>query len=123
MMAAKNIDTPMIHRILIAFAVLLLVASCQQLCSLDDTHAKMIEAARSDFHSYCDIDNIACETYYLNVRLKGAESEDSTAKLHKMLYHQRDKSGWQSLHVYDKEGQFLITHHYSGKRSNVAPRW
>lgn len=113
----------MIHRILFGFATLLLVASCQQLCPLDETHAKMIEAARSDFHSYCDIDNIPCETYYLNVRLKGDESEDITAKLHKMLYHESDIAGWQSLHIYDDEGQFLITHHYSGKRSKVVPSW
>lgn len=108
---------------IITIFFILLFCGCDLICGLKDTPREMLEMAQEKFNTYCRIENIPCESYYMNIKLKVDENAELTAELHKMLYHEKEKIGWLSLHIYDKNGVFLITHHYKGKRSTVAPNW
>lgn len=102
----------------------MMLSGCGLLCGkLGEKQRAMIEAAQSQFSNYCVIENVPCEPYYLNIRLKQEESPELTSKLHEILYDKTDKIGWPSLHLYDNKGFFLITNHKDGKRSTVAPSW
>ena len=83
----------------------------------------MIKEAQIEFAKYCNIENVPCEQYYLNISLLQEENPDLTSDLHEMLYNKTDKSGWLSLHIYDKQGHFRVSHHINGKRSTQAPSW
>ncbi|MEL7118413.1 MAG: hypothetical protein AAFO07_03200 [Bacteroidota bacterium] len=110
----------------ISFSFLMLfVFSCDALLcgELDKGQKAMVESAASQFRDYCDVDVIPCEGYYINIKLKQEEDPELTSKLHEVLYSVQEKTGWLSLHIFDKHGSFLITHNYSGKRSTVAPNW
>lgn len=90
---------------------------------LDEERKKMLNKAQVVFNKYCTLENIPCETFFIDVKLKEDENSDLTSQLHMILYNEQEKVGWLSLHIYDKNGNFLLTHSPSGKRSMIAPNW
>ena len=108
---------------ILAIIFIISLNSCQFVCSLNDDERLMIKEANAKFNSYCDIENIPCETFYLNIRLKKEENSEITSQIHKILYDEKEKNGWLSLHLYDANGKFLLTHHANGKTSTIAPNW
>lgn len=105
------------------FVFIVLLSGCHFFCSLNDNQRLILKEANERFNHYCDIEIIPCESYYVKIILKTKEDPNMTSQLHKILYDKEGKKGWLSLHIYDAEGQFLLTHNNNGKRSEIAPNW
>ncbi len=60
------------------------------------------------------LENIPCEFYYINVIANSNKIDTNTIhSLHKLLYNQKNKIGWQVLLVYNAEGKYLFSHRYN----------
>ncbi len=117
-------------RLLLVLFSCCLVFSCNQLnkllCGeLTGDLKKMHEEASSKYNGYCLIEVIPCENYYLNVLLVEAQKVDTLKidNLHRILYDEVNRLGWESIHVLNKDGKFLFSHSYTGKTSSVPPAW
>tara|TARA_B100000678_G_C18217302_1_gene505767 strand:+ start:824 stop:1189 length:366 start_codon:yes stop_codon:yes gene_type:complete len=79
------------------------------------------DKASNMYPKFFSIETIPCESYYINVFAKTKSIDTSKIRLiHKALYNEGSKKGWLSIKVYDKEGDFLFSHHQSGKISNIS---
>ncbi len=104
--------------------ILCLNISCNLFCgNLGDTHKQMLSEAQNSFAQYCSIEPIPCESYYLNVNLKQDIKLINLGKLHSILYDSKSKTGWMSLHIYNEDGVFQMTHLHYGNTSKKAPNW
>lgn len=60
------------------------------------------------------VENIPCEFFYINVIVPiGKVDTFSIHSIHKYLYNQEKKSGWQVLLVYDIKENYLFSHKYN----------
>jgi hypothetical protein len=67
----------------------------------------------NEFSASLKVENIPCEFYYINV-IATTKLIDTSAihSLHKYLYDEKSKVGWQVLLVHDAEWKYLFSHRY-----------
>jgi hypothetical protein len=64
--------------------------------------------AQKKFSGQFDIENIPCEYYFINIKLKHVVFDSTLLKkLHYELYDSSKKVGWPTFIVYDKNGNYL----------------
>jgi hypothetical protein len=60
------------------------------------------------------VENIPCEYFYINVILKTKVVDTSAIhSIHRYLYNEKNKIGWQVLQVYDVNGKYIFSHKYN----------
>lgn len=108
----------------IMIILVLLLFSCKKidkaLCGeLKGEWKNIYEKASIEYKDVFLIEPIPCESYYVNVFSKSDNIDTLKVKsLHKILYNEESKIGWLSLKIHSKQGKFLFSNHYSGKRHN-----
>ena len=68
----------------------------------------------NEFSASLKVENIPCEFYYINV-IATTKLIDTSAihSLHKYLYDEKSKVGWQVLLVHNVKGKYLFCRRYN----------
>lgn len=95
--------------------------SCDQVTNwfcgeLGEFEKQSIDSVEKLHVSYIKVETIPCEYLYVNLHLK-TEYVDTLriGQIHKILFNEETKEGWQSMNIYDAHDQYLFSHHYNGK--------
>jgi len=102
---------------------LVFVSSCESiLCgSLDKETKYILDKGVNKYGKYFEVETIPCEYYYLNAYFRSDSVKDILVdSLHSDLYNPITRRGWRSIHVFDRNKNFLYKHHHSGKIDNVV---
>lgn len=104
--------------------LLFILSSCDSMCGLSKERKKLLEESKAKFGKDYNIDNIPCEPYYLNVKIK-KEFIDTleVLEIQNMLIDKSNNQGWGSVHFYDSNDEFLFVTYENGKISKTAPNW
>ncbi len=77
------------------------------------------EEASKEYPKLFSIEAVPCESYYINISAKTNNIDTlKISSLHRILYNEQSKIGWLSLKVYDRDGKFVFSRHFSGKISD-----
>lgn len=95
----------------------LFFSRCNNLCgSLTGVWKEMVNVAALKYDSLLTIENIPCESSYINIKWKTDLTDTSIINdLHKMLYNDSIKKGWVTLLIFDRQGSDLYSHSYTNK--------
>lgn len=91
---------------------LLFFSQCNNPCgALTGVEKDMVNVASLKYDSLLTVENIPCESSYINVKGKTEITDTSTINdLHKMLYNNSTKKGWVTLLIFDRQGNYLYSH-------------
>lgn len=104
--------------VFIVFICFILVNSCSYFpCgSPKDEWQKLLKEAKKKYSDKVEIRIIPCESIYLDIILKDNNIDTlDLDHLHKLLYNQSSKIGWQTINVYNKNGQYIFSHSFEEK--------
>lgn len=92
-------------------------ARCNNLCgALTGVGKEMVNTASLKYDSILTIENIPCESRYINIKWKTDIIDTSAINdLHKILYNDSIKKGWATLMVFDRHGNYLYSHSSTNK--------
>ncbi|MBX2925919.1 MAG: hypothetical protein KF746_27230 [Chitinophagaceae bacterium] len=74
---------------------------------------KQLERAKANAVNL-KIENIPCEFYYINATVTSNHIDTiAIHSIHKYLYDEKSKTGWQVILVHNAEGKYLFSHKYN----------
>lgn len=76
----------------------------------------MMGDAEAKYSDKLVIENIPCEFYYLDVKLKKGVGADTVliAQAHRDLYNPEKRIGWLLVNVYDSNNKYIFSHRHNG---------
>jgi hypothetical protein len=122
---------------IILLLIIFVLCSCNYLCQLGTYEKDVIEKVERVYSKDIKLAVIPCESIYINCYIqsnqldtllihkihselynpiKGGWQIDTLLihKIHSELYNPI-KGGWQTMIIYDKKGNYLFDHHFTGK--------
>jgi hypothetical protein len=96
------------------------MGSCDQITrvmcgELPEFEQEALSGVRAEYDSVAQFSPIPCEQLYIDVTLKGGKVDTTTIRsIHKVLFDDETKRGWQTMNIFSRDNRYLFSHHHSG---------
>jgi len=104
-------------KLTILLLLILLLSSCTDtFCGkIDNRHQEMLDKVNLRYKNILKVENIPCEYIYLEVHYEIVEVDTILLnEVHNLLYDENQRTGWQTLLIYDYRGDYIFSHSKNG---------
>ena len=104
-------------KLVIILSCLFILSSCTDIfCGkINKKQQRMLDTVNLRYNSTFEVEPIPCDYIYLKVKYKITKVDTLLLdEAHDLLYNENQKIGWQTLLIYNEEGEYIFSHSKNG---------